>query len=568
MNARVKLGRSTVSFSPCTAESSSSTMTDKETARTLSKDLGRTTATNIASTADSNTNYDLHFARRGEAATAASSSQESINGYDPELMSGRTLLTTEEEKKLLRKIDWRLMTICSLIFMFKNLDSNNASNARIMNKGTDQNIMTQLGITSNEYNLVTVLYYVPYILLEAPSNLLLKRFSPSKWQSRIMISWGIALMCNAAVKNKGGLYATRFLLGVAEAGQFPGVILQMTYWYRPDEMSLRLLYFYICGNVSGIFGGLLAYAFDTVVPHRKGIATVIFGVAIWFLLPDCNMPPFSLSQVLVTNMRKYYIVPETAKWLTEREKRFIQARLPSNAPRAHEQNFQLREVIESLKDRRLWLFTSIWATFTVGTSGVTFYQSTVIANLGYTSIAQAQLLNIPITICGLLFIAATGITADRSRVPRPLYPLSFLLIIIICYGVFVAYPSNGAIYAVTLIGNALTAGWYPVMWPWRVQTTSRATGSAFSIGFVNSYGQIGGAIGPQLFQSMYAPHYTVPFSVAMGLVGICAILTLVTWWVTWDTERDTRRLKLAKIAAERRGETILEDVVDNDLKNH
>jgi nitrate/nitrite transporter NarK len=101
-----------------------------------------------------------------------------------------------------------------------------------------------------------------------------------------------------------------------------------------------------------------------------------------------------------------------------------------------------------------------------------------------------------------------------------------------------------------------------------VQTTSRATGSAFSIGFVNSYGQIGGAIGPQLFRSEYAPHYTVPFSVAMGLVGLCAILTTVTWWVTWDTERDTRRLKLAKIAAEKRGETLLEDVVDNDLKGH
>jgi hypothetical protein len=58
----------------------------------------------------------------------------------------------------------------------------------------------------------------------------------------------------------------------------------------------------------------------------------------------------------------------------------------------------------------------------------------------------------------------TGITADRSRIPRPLYPLSFLLVILVCYGVFVAYPSNGAVYAVTLIGNALTAGWYPVMW--------------------------------------------------------------------------------------------------------
>jgi hypothetical protein len=70
--------------------------------------------------------------------------------------------------------------------------------------------------------------------------------------------------------------------------------------------------------------------------------------------------------------------------LSEKEKKFIQARLPSNAPRASEQNFKLREVIESLKDLRLWLFTFIWATFTVGTHGVTFYQSTVIANLGYT----------------------------------------------------------------------------------------------------------------------------------------------------------------------------------------
>ncbi|KAJ5757385.1 uncharacterized protein N7511_006079 [Penicillium nucicola] len=531
-------------------------MSDKVPTQNISKTFGTTTATDVSSATESDSSNELHFVKRGEALVEATSSQESIDGYDPDLMSGRTLLTAQEEKKLLRKIDWRLMTLCSLIFMFKNLDSSNASNARIMNKGTDQNIMTQLGITSNEYNLVTVLYYVPYILLEAPSNLLLKRFSPSKWQSRIMISWGVVLMCNAAVKNKGGLYTTRFLLGLAEAGQFPGVILQMTYWYRPDEMSLRLLYFYICGNVSGIFSGLLAYAFDTVSGAAglsgwqwlflsEGIATVIFGVAIAFLLPD---------------------FPETASWLTEREKKFIQARLPANAPRANEKNFNFREVIESLKDVRLWLFTLIWATFTVGTNGVTFYQSTVIANLGYTTVAQAQLLNIPITVCGILFIAVTGIAADRSRIPRPLYPLSFLVVIIVCYGVFVAYPSTGAVYAVTLIGNALQAGWFPVMWPWRVQTTSRATGSAFSIGFVNSYGQIGGAIGPQLFNSKYAPRYIVPFSVAMGLVGLCAILTLITWWVTWDTERDTRRLKLAKIAAEKRGETILEDVMDHDLK--
>jgi hypothetical protein len=98
---------------------------DKGNRRVASKDLGRATATDLLSATDSDTNHEFHCARRGEVLAEASSSQESIDGYDPDLMSGRTLLTAEEEKKLLRKIDWRLMTLCSLIFMFKNLDSNN-----------------------------------------------------------------------------------------------------------------------------------------------------------------------------------------------------------------------------------------------------------------------------------------------------------------------------------------------------------------------------------------------------------------------------------------------------------
>lgn len=186
------------------------------------------------------------------------------------------------------------------------------------------------------------------------------------------------------------------------------------------------------------------------------------------------------------------------------------------------------EIWSSLRDIRLWLFTLIWALFTVGTSGVRFYQPTVIANLGFTyvipspralrqllaltnathrTIAQAQLLNLPISVVGLVVIFVTGHFADNGRLARPLYPLAFLVVIIASYSVLIVYPNNGGVYAATLIGNAVAAAWYPVMWPWRVQTTSRATGSAFSIGFVNSYGQIGGAIGPQSTQleSPYLP---------------------------------------------------------------
>lgn len=104
------------------------------------------------------------------------------------------------------------------------------------------------------------------------------------------------------------------------------------------------------------------------------------------------------------------------------------------------------------------------------------------------------------------------------------------------------------------------------MWPWRAQTVNGATGSAFAISFVNSYGQVGDAIGPQMFQEKYAPRYQVPFSLSMGLIALCGIINLITWWATHQTERDTRKHKLARVEAKKRNEAVLDDVSDRDFE--
>jgi hypothetical protein len=197
----------------------------------------------------------------------------------------------------------------------------------------------------------------------------------------------------------------------------------------------------------------------------------------------------------------------------------------------------------------MWLLTLCWATFTVGTTGLTFYQP------------------IPTAFLTVGIIAGFGLWADTARLPRPLFPLLFLIIIMACYAVLYTFPNTGGVYAATIIASAFASSWYPMMWPWRVQTTSRATGSAFSIGFVNSYGQIGGALGPQIFRSQYAPHYTViSFAVAMALVGAAILCNLGTRWVTRRTEKETRILKLERIKAGKRGETVLEDVEIDEEK--
>jgi hypothetical protein len=98
------------------------------------------------------------------------------------------------------------------------------------------------------------------------------------------------------------------------------------------------------------------------------------------------------------------------------------------------------------------------------------------------------------------------------------------------------------------------------MWPWRIQTTSGATGSAFAIAFANSYGQIGGAVGPQLFNSRFAPHYSTSFAIGMGFVGMAIVMASITWIVTAGVDVETRRMKRVRIAAGKRGQAVLDDV--------
>ena len=111
-----------------------------------------------------------------------------------------------------------------------------------------------------------------------------------------------------------------------------------------------------------------------------------------------------------------------------------------------------------------------------------------------------------------------------------------------------------------MLTDSILQNRYTMMWPWRVQTTEGATGSAFAIAFANSYGQIGSAVGSQLFNSRYAPRYTTSFGIAMGFLGAAIIMNIITWAATWRVDVDTRRLKRARIAAAKRNEALLDDV--------
>lgn len=170
-----------------------------------------------------------------------------------------------------------------------------------------------------------------------------------------------------------------------------------------------------------------------------------------------------------------FSVPADASWLTDREKAFVQARLPTNSPRAAEANFSLKELITTLKDHKVWLFLLCWAFYTVGTTGLQFYQPTVIANLGFgysnflsqksvvlissRTIAQAQLLNIPAAVFSIILTIIFGVFANTGRIPQPAIPLGFMIIILACYSVLYNFPNTGGVYAATMIAGGFSTAW-------------------------------------------------------------------------------------------------------------
>jgi MFS family permease len=160
-----------------------------------------------------------------------------------------------------RKVDIRMLIWYSFVYPIMRMNVNNITNTAIMNLETDTDIRHQLGnLSSLQWAWALSIFWYPYMVFEPFATLLLKRFGPSIWMSRIMLTWGIVSMCQGATRNYAGILACRFFLGVAEAGFWPGVLYHLSFWYPAEKLPLRIAFLYACGMSSGTISGLLAYA--------------------------------------------------------------------------------------------------------------------------------------------------------------------------------------------------------------------------------------------------------------------------------------------------------------------
>ncbi|KAF8911838.1 MFS general substrate transporter [Mucidula mucida] len=411
-------------------------------------------------------------------------------------------LTAEEERKLWRKVDLRLMPILSLLYLFSFLDRGNIGNARL------QGLVTQLDLTGNKYNIALTMFFIPYCIFECPANLVLKRFRPSRWLPGITVVWGIIMTLMGIVKTYPQLVGVRVALGIAEAGLFPGVVYYLTLWYPRHHLQLRIGYFFGAASLAGAFSGLLAFAISFMSGTRgllgwswifilEGSATALVGILAFFVLVD---------------------FPSTAKFLTPEERSFIVWKKKyDNSSVGEEEHFEARHLIEALTDWQVWLHILIYMSIIGPLYGITLFLPTIINTFGHTA-AISQLLTVPPYLFATIVLYIFARYSDRIQMRAP-FICGGLLMLVIGFSINISDVPAGVKYFGTFFCVAGSYASFPGVVAWLGNNLcgqyKRGVGMAFQIGV----GNFSGAIASNIYRSQDSPRFMLD-GLELMFVGI------------------------------------------------
>jgi MFS transporter, ACS family, tartrate transporter len=383
----------------------------------------------------------------------------------------------ELQTRTMRKVAARLIPVLLLLYVIAYLDRVNVTFAQ-------DKLQDDLGFSSAVYGFGAGIFFIGYFFLEVPSNLALHRFGARKWIARIMITWGVISACTMFVKSPASFYGVRFLLGIAEAGFFPGMILYLSYWFPARERARAV----------GFFMSAIAISYAVGAPLSGLIMSVFGGVAglsDWQWLFIIEAIPAVLAGVFVL----FYLDdgPEHATWLADDEKRWLARRLEGEE-RARTR-VEDHTVGGALKDARVLAFGLLYFCMVVNVYGLSFWVGEIVDDVpGLGDVGKGFVTAIPYTVAivGLVLISRrSDRTGERKR-----HIAVSLAIAAVAFGVSTVVGPVPAIAALA-VGLFFLLGAHPVFWTMPAAMLS-GTAAAAGIALINSIGNIGGFVGPYL----------------------------------------------------------------------
>lgn len=406
---------------------------------------------------------------------------------------------TAVRKSAYRKIAFRLMPFLMLCYFCAYLDRVNVGFAKLQ-------MMSDLQFSEAVYGLGAGIFFIGYFLCEVPSNIVLHKVGARRWIARIMITWGILSGCFAFVQTEWQFYTLRFLLGVAEAGLAPGLLLYLTYWFPSYRRARMTLLWFVAIPISGMIGGPLS---GLIMDRMSGV----HGWFGWQWMFVIEAIPTVIVGLLVLAVLKDSV--QDANWLTQDEKNLVKRELAQD--NQHKEGHA--SVKEFIADKRLWLLAGIYFCVVMGQYAITFWLPTLIRNSGISDNWHIGLLTSLPYMCAIVVMILAGRSGDHFQERR------WHLIIPMCAGAIALtfatlFASNLTLSLICLCiaaSGVLTAS--SLFWMLPTNFLGGVSAAA-GIAAVNSFANLAGFCSPYLIGWVT----TNTGSNAIGMFLITAVL--------------------------------------------
>ncbi|KAI1811403.1 major facilitator superfamily domain-containing protein [Poronia punctata] len=452
---------------------------------------------------------DSRLAKEDSPGNVANLEQAVRRGLQPPEIIAR--LTPEQrievEKRLVRKIDWRLLPMIIIMYILNYIDRNNIAAAKLAGLPED------LNLKGNEFQTAVSILFVGYLLMQVPSNLFLNKIGkPALYLPLCMALWGVISASTAAVTNFGGLIAVRFFLGFVEAVYFPGCLYYLSCWYTRKELGLRTALLYSGALISGAFSGLIAAG---ITANMKGLR----GYDAWQWL-------FIIEGVITVGVAFIAIpilpnFPRTTTWLTEEERALAIWRL--------EEDVGEDDVADPEKEQSMWYGARLafgdvktyvllgLLTGIVSSGGVTNFLPAVVKTLGYGNVETLLLTSPPYVLC-VITSSLNAWHADRTG-ERFWHITGSLLVALVGFIIAATTTAIGPRYFAMVIMVPGVYGGFVVALAWISNTMPRPPAKrAAALAFINAVSNATSIYVSYMYQDYMAPRYIVAFSVNSGTI--------------------------------------------------
>jgi len=400
-----------------------------------------------------------------------------------------------------RRISLRVIPYVFILYIIAFLDRVNVGYAALQ-------MADDLGFSAEVFGFGAGIFFFGYVILEIPGSVLVERWSARKWIARIMISWGILAIMMAFVRTSTQFYWVRFLLGAAEAGFFPGIIVYLSHWFRYEDRAKAVALFMAAIPVSNLLG--------------SPISGLLLGVN-WLNQPGWRWLFIveGIPAVILGFVTIYYLTdwPREARWLPDDEKEWIIRELELEK----RQRKAVRHISmwQAMRHRDVLLLVGAYFFATVGFYGLNIWMPTLLKQASNWSDLKVTMVAMIPHLAGLVSMLLVGASSDRTG-ERRWHAASAMILGGVGYVLVIMGGANPLlVVAAFCVVAAGVDGYFPGFWPLPTAFLTESAAAA-SIGLINSFGNLGGFVGPYILG--YVRTATNSFDIGLACLAVSMVL--------------------------------------------